>query len=108
MVLPIPVISYKPGYPETPAYPHQPGLQDDQQQGVKAKPVKKTIIRCRQTNEHPPGNKADHTNYYSQQITNITGAVIKSNFDLGGLPTYRAIFIHQHILFKIYRCPMLE
>jgi len=61
MSFPVGIISYKPGYPKAAGEPHQPGLKNYQQDGIKADPVKETVIIKRHANVKKPYEETDYT-----------------------------------------------
>jgi hypothetical protein len=88
------IILYKEVEIEYPAYPHEPGLEYDQEKGVYSHPPEEPVILRRQADEDPPYNKSSHGQTEGEKITYIPGAVPESWLQLKMLLAFRAFLRH--------------
>lgn len=93
---PIGVIAHKPTEPETAGKSHQHGLQSKQGHNDRPHPVKNSVVINSKShpNQYLPRNKTANNISNAQRITDIAGAIIKSNLYLRGLATDRTMLMH--------------
>jgi hypothetical protein len=94
VVSPFRIVAHKKGEPEYPGKAHKPGLQRNQCKRVENNPEHKPAVFEGKPDKQKPQQEADAGYKQGNQVADVPGTIIETNFNICDLAAGRALRMH--------------